>query len=310
MANFSEKAKVRAPNNERIDYWFKPQQKHKLTFLLNQIAKLTDKKEKDFFLCALSNILKNCSMWMQKSTKPTRDFHKKPVDPFMAFIRQTQIMLKKNADFFDLLNEKGTNNISCKAFCCDARELPVDSGSASLVVTSPPYVTSYEYADLHQLSALWFEYTQDLQIFRKNFIGSSHHARHDRKPIFLNSDIAEKIRSRLAVKDKKKEHEVATYFSEMNEAFVEMKRVLKPKGRICIVIGNTSFKGVDILNAEVFAEQFLNLGFKMENLIKREIPSKNLPSTRDIRTGRFVSATSKNKFLAYPTEYILILQKL
>ena len=24
-----------------------------------------------------------------------------------------------------------------------------------LIVTSPPYVTSYEYADLHQLSSLW-----------------------------------------------------------------------------------------------------------------------------------------------------------
>lgn len=40
--------------------------------------------------------------------------------------------------------------------CTDARSIPVKEGSVSLIVTSPPYVTSYEYADLHQLTALLF----------------------------------------------------------------------------------------------------------------------------------------------------------
>jgi len=95
----------------------------------------------------------------------------------------------------------------------------------------------------------------------------------------------------------------------MNQVFVEMKRILKKGGKTCIVVGNTSLKGVKILNAEVFVEQLQNLGLKVADIIKREIPSKNLPSVRDKKTGKFARITDKNKTSAYPTEYILIMQK-
>ncbi|MFH1111521.1 MAG: DNA methyltransferase, partial [Patescibacteria group bacterium] len=193
-----------------------------------------------------------------------------------------------------------------KVVCTDARTIPVKDNSVSLIVTSPPYVTSYEYADLHQLTALWLEYTKDLSDFRKRFIGTSYH---NKKDLTLNSTLAENIRKELLEKDKKTAEEVSTYFSEMNQVFIEMKRMLKKGGKTCIVIGNTSLKGVEILNAEVFVEQLQNLGLKITDIIKREIPSKNLPSVRDEKTGKFASITDKNKVSAYPTEYILVMEK-
>mgnify|MGYP003889472655 CR=1 FL=1 len=111
-------------------------------------------------------------------------------------------------------------------------------------------------------------------------------------------------------KENKKGREVKNYFADMLETFLEMKRVLKKGGRACIVIGNTEFCGVQILNAEVFQEQLENIGFETHDIIHREIPSKMLPSTRDTNTGQFVKATDKNLKLAYPTEYILIMEKL
>jgi DNA modification methylase len=95
----------------------------------------------------------------------------------------------------------------------------------------------------------------------------------------------------------------------MNQVFVEMKRMLKKGGKTCIVVGNTKLNNVEILNAEVFAEQLQNLGLKIVDIIKREIPSKNLPSIRDKKTGQFAKITNKNKMSAYPTEYILIMKK-
>ena len=94
----------------------------------------------------------------------------------------------------------------------------------------------------------------------------------------------------------------------MLESFREMYRILKPQGKACIVIGNTQFKGIDILNAEVFVEQMLNIGFSLYTIIHREIPSKMLPSTRDSSTGRFAKKNGTNK-LVYPTEYIIIMEK-
>ncbi len=305
--SFNKNTKIKTPGHERIDYWFKPEEKRKLAFLFSKISKIKDRDVRDFFYCGFSNILKNCSIWLQKSNKPTRDLEKKPADPFIVFSRQVKAMLRGNADFFNLLQERGYLKTYCEVYCTDARKIPVKTNAVTLIVTSPPYVTSYEYADLHQLTTLWFEYTKDLSDFRKRFIGTAYH---NKKKLSLNSEIAEHIKEDLLKKDKKTAEEVATYFSEMNQVFEEMKRMLKKGGRTCIVIGNTNLKGVEILNAEVFVEQLQNLGFKVDDIIKREIPSKNLPSTRDKKTGRFTKATDKRKVFAYPTEYILTMQKI
>ena len=306
LETYNEKTKVKSPEHERINYWFKPEEKRKLAFILAEIVKIKDQNVQDFFFCAFSNILKNCSIWLQKSNKPTRDFEKKPSDPIKTFFKQIKMMLRGNTQLFELLSKKGYLKIPSKVVCTDARTIPTKDNSISLIVTSPPYVTSYEYADLHQLTALWLEYTKDLSDFRKRFIGTSYHSKKD---LILNSSIAENIRKELLRIDKKTSEEVSTYFSEMNQVFVEMQRILKKGGKTCIVIGNTSLKGVEILNAEVFVEQLQNLGLKIADIIKREIPSKNLPSVRDKKTGKFASITDKNKVSAYPTEYILVMQK-
>jgi len=306
LESYSENTKAKAPEHERIDYWFKPEEKRKLAFVFTEISKLKGRDIRDFFYCGFSNILKNCSIWLQKSNKPTRDFEKEPSDPIKAFFRQIKTMVRGNARFYELAKEKNYLEVPSKVYCNDARTIPVKDNSVSLIVTSPPYVTSYEYADLHQLTVLWMEYAKHLSDFRKRFIGSSYH---NKKDLVLNSSIAENIRSELLENDKKTSEEVSTYFSEMNQVFAEMKRILKKGGKACIVIGNTSLRGVDILNAEVFVEQLQNLGLKIADIIKREIPSKNLPSVRDEKTGKFARITDKNKTYAYPTEYILVMEK-
>ena len=288
---YSNDMDVKAPEQGRIDYWFKPEEKRRLAFIFAEISKLRERDIRDFFYCGFSNILKNCSIWLQKSNKPTRDLNKKPSEPIQTFYRQIKTMMKGNARFYELLEEKNYLEVPSQVYCTDARTTPVEDNSVSLIVTSPPYVTSYEYADLHQLPALWFEYTKNLSDFRKRFIGSSYHSKKD---LVLNSCLAEKIRGELLKRDKKTAEEVSAYFSEMNQVFAEMKRMLKRGGKTCIVIGNTSLKGVEILNAEVFAEQLQNLKLKVVDIIKREIPSKNLPSVRDEKTGKFAKISDKN----------------
>lgn len=304
---YKEDTKLGLPDHEKIDYWFKPEQKRKLTFLLKEIDKVKDVDIKDFFYCGFSNILKNCSIWAQGSSKPTRDFDKKPADPFIVFNRQIRAMVKGNNSFLDIIQENGSKDTPCDVKCADARSIPVKANSVSLVVTSPPYVTSYEYADLHQLTVLWFNYAENFSDFRKRFIGTSYHSE---KPINLNSKIAEDIVNDLHEKHAKTSKEVATYFSEMNQVFTEMYRVIKKDGVISIVVGNTKLKGVEILNGEVFVDQLQNIGFTIEDIIKREIPSKILPSARDENTGQFVKSSSSNKIFCYPTEYILVMRKI
>lgn len=304
---FLDKALSIVPKNDRIDYWFKQPTKEGLAIILHRILEIQDLDIKDFFLVAFAQILKSSSIWLQKSIKPTRDPQKKDVAVVSLFLQQAKKMLKRNAEFEKILPKKAKENINFWRIteCQDARIQPCETEKASLIVTSPPYVTSYEYADLHQLPLLWLGYLDELARFRQKFIGSAYK---ERDLIDLKSSLADDIVRNLG--NNKKGREVKHYFADMLEVFQEMKRVLKPQGKACIVIGNTQFQGVDILNAEVFQEQLENIGFATFDIIKREIPSKMLPSTRDSQSGQFTKATDENLTLAYPTEYILIMQKL
>lgn len=304
---YLEKAKNNYSQKERIDYWFTEEQKNKLLILYYSLLEIKEIKIRDFYLVCFAQILKSCSIWQQKSIKPTRDFKKNLQDPFLLFNSQLNKMIKQNDEFNSLLTKEIKDDLNNYRIVqnSDARNLPCQDEQATLIVTSPPYVTSYEYADLHQLPSLWFGYFNELPEFRKKFIGSSYKSRDNE--IDLQSKIADSIVSKFG--KNKKANEVKNYFADMLECFYEMKRVLKKSGKICVVIGNTQFKGIDILNAEVFLEQLTNLGFINENIIHREIPSKMLPSTRDKKTGQFVKADDNNLKLAYPTEFILIMEK-
>ena len=179
-----------------------------------------------------------------------RDTNKKEIDPLEKLEWQLKRMLKKHEIFNDTLSNEVLNSINKyrKIKNEDARHLPCEAEQATLIVTSPPYVTSYEYADLHQLPSLWFGYLEELSFFRKKFIGSSYR---EKNQIEIKSKIAENIISQLK---NKKQREVQNYFSDMLESFLEMKRVLKRGGKAAIVIGNTQFQGVDILSVEFFKE--------------------------------------------------------
>lgn len=301
-------SKVSLPENERIDYWFKKEQITDLSRLLNAIQNLSNADARLFFLCGFSNILKNCSIWNQRYNKPARDLNKKIPDVMRTFNRQIRMMMRGNAAFRSLMDGQTR---PARAECRDSRWLPLEEGSVDLVVTSPPYVTSYEYGDLHQLSMLWLEGLTDLRGFREQFIGSSLkrlESEIEESQRFTHSSIASEIGRKLQRKDSKTASSAMKYFESMYEIWLELHRVVRMGGKVCIVIGNTRLKGVEIKNAEVFAEQLQGLGFRLIDVIKREIPSKNLPSTRNKATGRFAK-TSSADMLAYPTEFILTLEK-
>ena len=298
------------PNNERIEYWFPDKKlREELGTILGRIDTIKDKDIRDFCLCAFSNILKNTSIWLMKSIKPTRDLNKKIDIPMNLFSRQIKKMIRGNDVYWNILsiNVKGNLKSYLNLKKADARNLPAENNSVSLIVTSPPYVTSYEYADLHQLTALWLEYTKSVNEFREGFIGSIHKKEFDHNGI--KSKIARQELEELSKQSKKEAESVKNYFFEMQQCFEEMYRVLKTKGRACIVIGNTELKKVPILNAEVFTEMMIGLGFKIHKIIKRRIPSKVLPQTRDSKTGRFTSTGDSDR-LAYAYEYILMMEKL
>lgn len=292
--------------HERIDYWFRQKEKAEIAFLYNRISSIKESSIRDFFLVCLSNILKNCSRWLQSSTKPQIDPKKIPSEPFDSFQKHCKKMMKQNSSFYYELEAKGFLNIPCEIRLEDARKTTITEGTIGTIITSPPYVTSYEYADIHQLTGFWFEYIKDLSLFRKDFIGTFYSNNQETK---TSSIIGQQIVDDLYKKDSKKACEVANYFNDMHKVGQEMYRILKPGGHACIVIGNTSFREIKIKSAEVFYEMLINSGFTEEKVIKRSIPYKLIPAIRDKSSGRFTTLDNQNSKLVYPEEYILIVKK-
>lgn len=292
---------------ERINYWFSEENKRELGTILKVIYEEDDKIIRDFFLVAFSHILKNCSIWLQGSTKPTRDLKKKPSKPFAELKRHLNKMKKGNNNFYKVVPEKTKVNINnyLKIVLGDARKQPVPDNCVDLIISSSPYVTSYEYADLHQLSTIWLDFTDDLKEYRNEFIGTAYK---NYNHIELKSEIAKDIVSQMEKKSKKVAKEIETFFYDMQQVFNESFRILKPGGRCCYVIGNTKLRKVDILNAQAFAESIQYAGFTIDKIIVREIPLKILPQKRDEKTGRFASNENANS-QAYPIEYIVIGKK-
>jgi hypothetical protein len=289
---------------DRINYWFSEDNKNELGKILRVIYDEEDRVIKDFFLVAFSHILKNCSIWLQGSTKPTRDLKKIPIKPYDILRKHLLKMQRGNDVFYNVVPVKVRENLNdyLNIKIADAREQPVSDDSVDLIVSSSPYVTSYEYADLHQLSTIWFDLANDLTEYKKEFIGTSYKKYEENN---LRSKIAVDIVCKMSTKSKKMAKEIEAFFIDMEEVFDENFRILKHGGRCCYVIGDTKLKGIDILNAEVFAESLQYSGFKLDRIIKREIPLKILPQKRDDKTGRFANNHDANSE-AYPTEYIVM----
>jgi len=305
-------------HHQRINYWFDEPTIQELDKIYFAIKKIKNHNVRRFFLCSFSHNLKNCSRWLMKSIKPTIDKDKILPNPKETFLRHLDSMIKKNEQFYATLAQSGYSNTSAKMYRRDStKKLPLDSDSIDLIITSPPYVTSYEYADLHQLSLLWFgddpkhfkkwhHFSKEFIDFRRNFIGTS--SKKEKSGDF-NSSIAKQIVDDLAQVERPLAVDVANYFLDMKKVFSEMHRILKTGAKACIIIGNTSLRGVEILNAQVAAEQMQAAGFRKPEFIKREIPNKMITPYRDLESGKFTGKDNPSKIRAYEYEYVVVMEK-
>lgn len=283
---------------KRIDYWFDEDTKKSLAVLLKIIKQKVHKSAYlDFFLCAFSNILKPTSRWLTKSIKPQVDPDKQAVAVHPLFVKQVDFMIAavKEAG----LKAEPTASIEES----NLLSLKRHKESADIIVTSPPYVTSYEYADLHQLSTLWLGYASDYRTLRNGTIGSVYNAGTIKAEEDKLDKTGRSIVRRLKKVDQHKARASMRYFVDMKKAVQQCKRFLRPNGMIFMVIGDTEYKGVKVENSKYLMECLSDAGFSDVHRAKRRITGKILTPYRNEK-GRFSkSATSAKKI--YAEEYVL-----
>jgi methylase of polypeptide subunit release factors len=284
---------------DRLHYWFNDAQFEDVARLLNAIEAVVPARSKyrEAFYCAFSAILKSASQWRQRSTKPAYDPAKVPQPVLRAFGRQCEFMVRawKNQPRSEVpVPEIHLGSIAT----VKAPSVPVD-----MIVTSPPYVTSYEYADLHQLSALWLGYAADYRSLRNGSVGTAQHQLDFRREFGKLNNVGFQIVFSLFNQDPLAARAVANYYLDMQLVARRCHEFLSEKGIGVFVIGNTEYSGVHIDNASHLAEAMFNAGFSRVRVTKRRISNKmHTPFRED--DGKFSqSSTSKT---VYSEEFILI----
>lgn len=288
--------------NDRLKYWYGEKQFKELSRLKNAIKKTTTAQGsyRLFFLCAFSNILKPTSRWLTKSIKPQVDPKKNQADVISSFKEQCRFMVAANEES-DAIGKSETEIVTANFL-----DKSIVHPAVDIIITSPPYVTSYEYADLHQLSSLWLSYAKDYRMLRNGSIGSLFHTYNfDRELKHLNST-GSNIVFRLLDQDKAKARSVAKYFLDMQQVAKSCHTMISSRGMALFVIGNTEYKGVRVDNAKHLAESLLDNGFSEVSVTKRKVTRKILTPYRD-KWGRFSADGSSRK--VYGEEFILIGRK-
>lgn len=290
-------------SNERLKYWFNDNAIEKIHYLISTTHYRVRKREyKDFFLCAISNILKGTSKWLTKSIKPQIDPNKEPEEVELAFRKQVAKMLRANEEGINVL----TNQSSTEIKTANLLELNINESIADLIVTSPPYVTSYEYADLHQLSTLCLGYTNDYRELRNGSIGSlTNYDNEFQYEKYLTKDCLKIYNSLLKI-SKAKAKSVAKYFIDLEKSINQIYKLLNENGYAFFVIGNTKYKGVVVDNTSHLISCLYKNNFKELAITKRKISGKILTPYRD-KYGRFSKSSKGRK--VYSHEYIVIGKK-
>ena len=295
----SEDPALSAAANDRLRHWFSENQYCHLAKLLNSIKESVPVKSiyRTAFLCAFSAILKSCSQWRQRSTKPALDKDKVPANVLEAFEKQCRLMISAWSE------ASLCNSSSIKIECANLLTAAAPSSPVDIIITSPPYVTSYEYADLHQLSSLWLGYADDHRELRTGSIGSTQHNLDFRREYKRLNETGMELVFSLYDHDRSTARSVANYLIDMQDVARRCFQLVRPGGLAVFVIGNTEYHGVSIDNASHLAESLFHSGFKRIRATRRNITNKKHTPFRDIE-GRF-SQFASNKNI-YSEEYILI----
>mgnify|MGYP006085528997 FL=1 len=232
--------KNNVPKWNNLDHWFLPFVIKELSALKNIINKISNTKVKNFLLLGFSNVIIPISNQDSETRYVAVSKSIKKMDLFVLFSKKINSMLKRNDDY-----ALQRSNSKIKVYHDDARKLnKVKDKSVNLILTSPPYLNTFDYYLYHKSRIHWLGF--EPSEVRKSEIGCHHTAN--------KFDIG-----------------YPKYMNALSSIFSEFNRVLTDKGHIFIVIGDAMLENVRINSLSVVKELAKENNFKIISVTDQKL---------------------------------------
>jgi len=298
--------KIDNPDFFNINFWFKQQVVSKLSSLKAVIDSIEAKRIRDFFRVAFSFTVRTCSN--------TRN------SEFKLYRIEDEKLSNFNPDVFAIFKERAEQNIAAMADLWkqfksiknypnilneDARyRTSIKDSIVDIVVTSPPYgdsKTTVAYGQFSRLSLQWLGFNgKSLDIDNSSLGGrldlNSLHLGYSSPNLRYAIDLISRI-------DNKRAREVMAFYIDLNKCFIELSRIIKKGGFLCMVVGNRTVKGIQLPTDEIAADFGVYTGFKHIETMVRKIPNKRMPSKNSPTNKTGVVGSTMTE------EYIVIMEK-
>lgn len=163
------------------------------------------------------------------------------------------VFVKRSQIIFDDVTKYNfePDNISVVRGDARKRLKNLPSGKYDLLVTSPPYLNSFDYSDVYRpelFAGGFVRSNAELRQIRLKTVRS--HVQVDWTPSkIISSPLISPILSRLAEQElwsHKIPDMVQSYFSDMSEILREAARAMRPRGRAWIVVSTSAYAGIEI----------------------------------------------------------------
>ncbi len=254
---------------EFIKFWFDSKNRKQLTALSKHIALVRKETLRVFLWTAFSRMIitkkVGVSLAMDIShSRPHKVYKKAPVAAFDIFLKAVEKVIKANP--FSVSKKKCPKATLRYG---DSRKLSFKDNFFDLVITSPPYLNAIDYLRGHKLSLVWMKNSiEKIKNLRATNIGSEvQSSLPNKKHIKKATKSAGKINNLTS----RQRGSLVKYVIDMDSACSEISRVLKPRGRVIYVIGDSTIKGTFISNSKVIRNLSEYHGLKLENIKERAL---------------------------------------
>lgn len=308
------------------DFWFRKTTIASISDAIGAVERLTNQDVKDFLKICISEIIREISYCVHSGFKMHRDKNKSEKELSFdksEFLTKINPVIDRNRKAVQELSCFDHRNHPLNLYFHDSRVnlKNIESNSADLILTSPPYGdsrTTVAYGQFSSFSSELFDlkgfYDKPIRHLDNDLLGGQTKSidiyQLNEKSLTIKN-IQELFLARIALsnndKDKKKISDrlkdILSFYDDLDKCIANGATYLKYNGFFVLVTASRIVHNTKLHTDNIIAELAAHHGLKLKNIYYRDILNKRMP--------RKVSATNiKGETTSTMTEEsIIVLQK-